>query len=206
MFSTEELLSKYEKYTDDELFEVHSSIDTYSDEAKNAFNIVLSRRGGLEHLMKQQTEKRIILNEVQRIRTDVARLNNPDVDTSFIKKIITSDILPAEKVNEVIDSVYSELELDREDKKIKPRTIWGSLIGGTIASVLGGVLWGLQLIYSKKIFLILVAGLILLCYGIIKLSTKQSNKNVLVLITTIISIIIAMLIGQLLYEIVGYRE
>jgi len=70
----------------------------------------------------------------------------------------------------------------------------------------GGSLWGLQLIYSKKVFVILLIGLVLLCYGIIKFSTKQSNKNVVVVITTIVSVLMAIIIGQFIYEIVGYQK
>jgi len=46
----------------------------------------------------------------------------------------------------------------------------------------------------------------LLCYGIIKFSTKQSNKNVVVVITTIVSVLMAIIIGQFIYEIVGYQK
>lgn len=205
MFSVEDFLLKYEKYTDDELFEMYSHMDDYSGEAKEAFNIILSRKGGLEYLKNQQNEKRIISDEIHRIREEVRKLSNPEIDVSFLKRIITSDILSPEKLNEIIDNTHSEEEAEREDKKIKPRTVLGSIIGGSIASVLGGVLWGLQLIYSNRIFVILFVGLILLCYGIIKLSTKQSNKNAVVLISTVISVIIAVLIGQLLYEIIGYK-
>ncbi len=99
-----------------------------------------------------------------------------------------------------------EIEQELNDKKIKPRTIAGGIIGGTIAAVTGGALWGLQLIYSGRIFLILGIGLALFCYGIISAATKQSKNNIVVLIATVISIIVAIGIGQLLYEIVGYRK
>jgi hypothetical protein len=205
MFSKEELLLKYDGYSDDELFEVYSELENYSDEAKDALNKIILRRGGLERLLTDQKEKQIISAEIERINNEVQKFYAPDVDISFLKKLITSDILSADKLNQIIDIKYSELEKELEDKKIKPQTLSGSIIGGIIAGIIGGVLWGLQMIYSKRIFTILFLGLILLCYGIIKLSTKQSHKNKVVLIATIIATIIALLIGQLLYEIVGYN-
>lgn len=78
-------------------------------------------------------------------------------------------------------------------------------VGATVGAIVGGILWGLQMIYSNAIFAMIFIGLILLCYGIVKISTKQSYKNTVVLIATIISIVLAILIGQLLYEVIGYR-
>jgi hypothetical protein len=42
----------------------------------------------------------------------------------------------------IIDDKIAETRLEEEDKKIKPRTIIGSIVGGGIAAFVGGVLWG----------------------------------------------------------------
>ena len=206
MLSIADFISKYENYTDEELFEVHSNITTYSNEAKDALTIVIAKNGGLENLQKRLDEKKIITNEIQRINREVAQLNVPGNDVSFLKILISSNILPSEKVNEIIDNKFSEIVLEEEDKKIKPRTILGSIFGGGIASIIGGVLWGLQMIYSNRIFVIFLIGLVLLCYGIIKFSTRQSKRNTVVVIATVIAVIVALLVGQALYEIIGYQR
>lgn len=205
MFSKEDLILKYESFSEDELFEVYSNIDSYSDDAKQALHIVLDKKGGIENLKKHQEQKRIILNEIQRINNEVIRLSKGATDILVLKKLITSKILSYEELSEVIDAKHAELELQQEDVKIKPRTIIGCMIGGCVASIIGGILWALQMIYTQRMFLALFVALILLCYGIIKVFTKQSNKNTAVHITIITSVLIALLIGQLLYNAVGYR-
>jgi hypothetical protein len=206
MFTIKDFVAKYEDYTDEELIDIHHKMADYSQEAQEALKIVIQNKGGLEALVKRLEEKQILANEVGRIAKETAEFGSKGIDVSFIKKMTNSDILSAEAVDQIIDNQYSVVQLELEDKKIKPRTVFGSLIGGAIASLVGGVLWGLQMIYSKRIFYILFVGLVLLCYGIIKISTKQSKKNSVVLIATIISVVLALLIGQLLYEIIGYRE
>jgi len=47
MFSVDHFVSMYEKYSDEQLFEIHSNMDNYSEEAKVAFNIVIAKKGGL---------------------------------------------------------------------------------------------------------------------------------------------------------------
>lgn len=206
MLSVADFISKYEKYTDEELYDVHINIDGYSTEAKQALAKVLESKGGLEPILKRLEEKQIIENEIKRITKETEELGSQGIDSSFIKTTTSSKILSAEKVKELIDNKYIEVEQELEDKKIKPRTIVGSIIGGGIASLVGGILWGEQLIYSHRAFYILGIGLALLCYGIIKFVTKQSKNNTVVFVATVISFLCALIIGQLLYEAIGYRE
>ncbi len=206
MLAVSDFVSKFENYTDDELYTIHLNHEDYSEEAREALNIVLKNKGGIEQVLKKIEDKRIIDNEIQKIKRETVELGKNGVDSSFIKSLAKSNILSQEKVNEIVDNQFMEIEQELNDKKIKPRTIAGGIIGGTIAAVTGGALWGLQLIYSGRIFLILGIGLALFCYGIISAATKQSKNNIVVLIATVISIIVAIGIGQLLYEIVGYRK
>lgn len=205
MFSVKEFVSNFEKYTDDELFEIHSNWDNYSDEAREAFNIVISNKGGVENLLKRQAEKQMLLNETNKIKKAAIELSMSGSDHSFAKKMITSDLLPPEKVNEIIDTAFNIAEQEKEDIKIKPRTIYGSILGGGIASIVAGVLWGVLLIYSERILVMLLIAPALICYWIIRAFTKQSKNNIVVLIATIIAIGAAILIGQVLLNIVGYR-
>ena len=205
MFTVDDFVLKYEKYTDEELLNIHSNILGYSNEAQIAFDRVINNKGGLEIILKRVESKAILENEEKRIAKDSLDFGRQGIDASFTKTVTSSTILSEERVKEIIDSKYVEVEAEIEDKKIKPRTIIGSIIGGGIASIIGGVFWGLQMIYSKRIFTIFFVGLVLLSYYLIKALTKQTKNNSFVLIATIISVILALLIGQLLYEIVGYR-
>lgn len=206
MFSVEDFISKYEKYSDEELMEINSGIDGYSKEAEKALAIVIDRKGGMDRLLKSLERKKIIRNEIKRIAKETHELGSQGIDSSFIKTVTSSAILSAGEVKEIIDNKYVEVEAAIQDKKINSRTIVGSIAGGGIASVIGGTLWGLQMIYSKRIFYIFFPGLFIISYAIIKVLTKQSQKNKVVLIATIISVILSVIIGQLLYEIIGYQE
>lgn len=206
MFSIADFIQKYETYSDEELFEIHNNQEGYSAESLEAMNAVMKKRGGLDKLFQGIKEKQIIEAEVRRIEKETESMGSQHIDASFIKTITTSNILSAEKVNEIIDNKHAEIELEMDDKKIKPRTIVMGIVGGSVASVTGGILWGLQMIYSNAIFTMLFIGLIILCYGIIKIATRQSYKNIIVIIATVISVVLALLIGELLYQVIGYQE
>jgi len=206
MFTIEDFVSQYEPYTDEELMNTYSDREGYSLEAQEALMIVINRKGGMETLTKRLEQKRIVENEITRIRKETEMLGSRGVDVSFIKNVTSSTIFSSEKVNEIIGDQYIAVEREVEDKKIKPRTVIGSIFGCIIAGLIGGILWGLQMIYSGRVFYILLIGLVLLCYGIIKISTKQTKKNTVVLIATVVSVVLSLLIGQLLYDIIGYQK
>ena len=92
-----------------------------------------------------------------------------------------------------------------KDTKVDSKTIVKAAVGGSISSLVGGAFWGLQLIYSNRIFIILVVGLALLCYGIVKLVVKKSKENKVVVIASLISFMLAILLGTFIFQIVGYQ-
>jgi hypothetical protein len=204
MLSVSEFVAKFEKYSDDELHSIYLNQDSYSNEAKQAFWSVIEKKGGINAFLIAQEKKIIIDNEILRLQTEAKELGRNGIDFSFIRTLSTSEILPQEKVDEILGNVFIELTHELEDKKIKPRTILGSIFGGIIASIIGGALWGLQMIYSQRIFYLFGIALALLCYAIIKGLTRQSKNNLLVFISTAIAFILSLLIGENLYDIVGY--
>ena len=205
MFTVQDFVAKYKNYTDEELYGLNSTISDYSDEAREALEIVLQKKGGLETIVKALQSKKIITDEIRRITKETIELGGKGTNVEFLKTLIKSNILPEEQVHTIIDLKFAEIEAAEKDRRITPKTILGSVIGSVIASVIGGILWGLQLIYSHRIFFILGLGLILLCYGIIKLTTRQSKENTAVFIATLIAVLLSLAIGGLLYKSIGYR-
>ena len=203
MLSINEFLKQYEAYSDEELFKMSITIGDYTQEAQDAFNIAINKRGGIEEVKNRLRQKQSIVNEENRILSETSKLYSIDSNPEFLNKMITSDILSKERVQELVQIGIKNSIVKQEDEKIKPKTIFGSLIGGIIASLIGGFLWGLQLIQMHRMFIIFGFGLVILCYGIIKGFTKQTKANKVVLITTIIAVVASLLIGQLLFESFG---
>lgn len=205
MFSVQEFVSKFESYNDAELYDIYSNPDNYSDEAKEAFNIVIKKKGGVANLENRMVVRKKLLSEAEMIKQEVYELSKSGGDSNFAKGMITSKYLSPVAVNEIIDSTFNTIEQEKNDVKIKPRTIYGSLLGGALASIISGILWGLLMIYSEKVpgFMLFTPALI--CYWIIKAFTKQSKNNIVILIATILSICAGIFIGLLLRVLVGHH-
>lgn len=203
MLTTENFLLQYDKCTDQELYQMHMNAADYSKEAHDALNLIIEKRGGLDTIFEQYQFQQQLAKEKQRINQETQKLYVNDTNVEFLKNLITSDLLDIHETHQIIEAKFSELRLAHEDEQIKPRTIFGSLIGAILGSIAGGILWGLQMIQMHRMFLILIAALVLISYGLIRWFTKQSKSNTVVLIATILSVVGALLIGQILFTMFG---
>lgn len=205
MPSTEELISKYQAFDDQELLEVYLSLGEYSPEANEAFMAVVDEKGGIDELhlrISAQEEKEA---EGAKLVRAVEALFNQDKDAAEIKTLVIAPLHTVEEITRTIAQTITDLQAEKADRKIKPRTVIGSVLGGFIGGTIGGVVWGIQMIYSGYVMFILGIGLVLLSYAFIRLFTKQSQKNAFVVLMTMISTGYALALGQLLFEIVGYQ-
>lgn len=199
----EQLISTYTDFSDEQLFEAYHNPNDYTGEAKEALAYVIQKRGGVDTLLAKEQQQNLVFAETERIKQAVRRLSTPEIDLGFLNKMITSQILEERHTQSIIQQTFEEINQDMEDRKIKPRTIIGGSLAAGIAGLIGGIFWGLQMMWSGRVFAIFLFGLVLLCYGLIRVVTRQSHKNVAVFVLTAISVVIALIIGQLLSEVFG---
>jgi hypothetical protein len=199
----EELNQTYNAYSDEELTEAWRSINDYTPEAIEVLTAVIEKRGGIEALLENEQLSGEVFQETERIKQQVRQLASPGVEPEFLHKMISSDILYETQRLAIIRETLDTIAHEKEDMEIKPRTLVGGSLAAGLAAVIGGILWGLQLMWSGRIFYIFLIGLVVLSYSFIRFFTKQSHKNTAVVILTVISTFVALAIGQLMYEFWG---
>ena len=200
----EEIIERYQKYSDQELLDTYLNIDEYTDEGKEALKLVLKSRGGIDIVKERITKQLEIDSEVERIREEIVQLLSQGRNPKQIKENIAISNISETHLEDIIEKVSAEFELEKSDKQIKPKTIIGSIIGGFIGGTIGGIIWGVQMVHSNHIFLILAIGLVMLSYAFVRLFTQQSKKNKIVLVMTVVSVIYALMLGQLIFDVFGY--
>ncbi len=205
MIKTQDLIEKYQNYSDEELMNIYEQIDDYSDEAKEALMFVINKNGGLNGLNERLNKENEKDELISKINKQIIELINDGNRASEIKNKIQYDYISETEIDELITKNINRIQEEKSDREIKPRTIFGGIIGGVIGGTIGGIIWGIQMIYSGHMLYIFGIGLVLLSYAFIRLFTKQSKKNIIVILITIISVIYALGLGQIIYELVGYQ-
>lgn len=204
MLTVQDFVDKYEQYTDEELYTVHAQINNYSEDAEKALQIVLQQKGGPDALIQRLEAKAVILNEKRRIGQEAALLGSNGVDAAFIKNTTSSSILSSEELNELIEDNVAIAEAKLNDKKVDSETVAKSILAGVAATIAGSAFWALQLIYFGATHILLIIGMALICYGIVKLITKKTYNNTAVILSASAAFVLSILIGYLIYAAVGY--
>ena len=201
----EELIERYQSSSDSELMKIYNNKEGYTDEAKKALDIVIEEKGGLRVLQERHQNFIEIEEEKEQLKKEILKLKAEKLNNDEIRLKIKPNKLSEGDITELFNQTFQEFEGQERDLEIKPKTIIGSLTGGIIGGTIGGILWGLQMIYSAHIFYIFGIGLFVISYGMIKLFTKQSISNGAVLVSVILSVIYALVLGFFLYNLIGYR-
>jgi hypothetical protein len=204
MLTIEDFIAKYETFTDSELYSMYNDVANYSEDAGNALNIVIEKKGGLNALIKRLQEKAVSENEKQRIANEATKFGLEGVDASFLKNTTQSLILSKEEVNEIIDKYAAKSAAFVEDKKVNVETITKSFVGSGLASMLGGAFASLQFIYFGATSLLMVVGVALICYFTVKFVTKKSYNNTAVIMASFIAFVLSYLLAYGAYQILGY--
>jgi hypothetical protein len=204
MLTIQDFVNKYGTYSDEELYHVHNNLDSYSEEASSALNLVIEKKGGIDQLIKRLEAKTIITTEKKRIADDAEKLSLNGVDASFIKNTTTSTILSKEELHEIIETNVEKAESIIADKKVNSETVMKSFLGCALASLVGGAFASLQFLYFGATSYMLIIGMGLICYGIVKFVTKKSYNNTAVIIASFAAFILSYLIGSLAFSIFGY--
>ncbi len=197
MASIKYFIEKYQLYSDEELFETFLASDEYSNVAKDALEIVTKNRGGLEKIGSNSSGDRMVVAEIKRIKREAQKLSSQETNSEFLKTLITSSIIPKERVNKLIDEQYALFEAFTYDTSINSKTIGKAFVGTILATVFGCVYINFVLSNMNQVPIILLVALLPVCYIIINITTRKSKENTIVFAATFISFTLSLVFGYL---------
>lgn len=131
-----ELIERYSQYSDVELMNVYSNKNAYTDDAKQALDIVIEKKGGIQSFTDRYDK--IVAKELEksRIKNDAVKLYLNGMTKNDINHILISEILASDEIQQIIETTSIEIEATKRDLEIKPSTIIGSILGGIIGGLL----------------------------------------------------------------------
>ena len=181
----------YKKFSYDDLIESYTNLIEYSGKANPEILEEIENRGGMELFQYAIEYKKQYRNELNRISKEVRELSNDYKDLDFIKQFVKSNILNEEDLNSYVEQKFNENQKIIADKVINSKTIIGSLIGTFIGAFLGFLFLLLTSFFFKAFIYFLIIVAYLICYFSIRILTKQSASNIVVLISAVIGTIIS---------------
>lgn len=124
----------------------------------------------------------------------VACINAGD-DKNTIKRKLSDAGLSAEDANTLVEASYDGLIQAARDQRFTYQSLLQSIAGGIIAAIVGGVIWGLIVIWTDYEVGYMAIGIGVLCgYGVLLFS--RGKRGVPYQIIAVLSSFLGMLIGK----------
>ena len=190
----------YKNYKDEDLVRAYSVMMETSGKISSDLAKVIETRGGIDYFKRIMELRKNTPAEISRLQNEVCALTTPETNYEFVRKLISSQHLSSEDLDVFVKRIFDEQKASQADKAITQTTIIKSSIGLLLGSVAGALFWWLILYLFKQPFIFVIPIDVMIGYFIIKLITKQSFKNTVILIATLLSAGISLVAGHFLFQ------
>ena len=189
-------MNMYGKYSDEDLVEAYSTMVDYSGKPNAEMLKAIDDRGGLEKFLNDIEFKKKHQSEIGRIRKQVEEFCKNGATLETLKDAIKSDTLSENEVDNVVQKKCAEYQFHVSNTKITAKTIYGSLIGFVIGTILGSLFLILAYWFFTTLILFPIVLTYIICYFTIKFFTKQSRSNAVVFVASFLATIASMLLAS----------
>lgn len=198
-----ELRKKYELLDEESLLTAYVNREQYNPGALSVIDQLIEEKGGPRSIQERITFQQLKEEDSEKLRKYVFDQLFEKNDKEEVRKALQSDYLQKAELDALFEKEYNRWVQWEEDKKSTTGSVLKGAIGAFVGGTIGGILWGMMMIGSGKIFIILGFGLFLCSYGFIWLFSKKPLINLGTLFLTILSVGYALILGQILVAIFG---
>lgn len=185
----------YNNFSDEDLLAAYVTVLEHTGRIDGDLLAVINQRGGPERFRELAAMRAMVMQELNRISKEVRALSGPGSTPELVQGLITSDILPRDELDALIQNIHAGHIAERRDVSVTSRTIWGSIGGTLLGSAVGGTLWVVSILLLSQAYYGLLIPIYIINYFILRLITGQSRGNLLVFIASVFSMIGTLVIG-----------
>ncbi|MBK9485156.1 MAG: hypothetical protein IPO01_08040 [Chitinophagaceae bacterium] len=189
----------YKNYKDEDIIRAYSTMMSTSGEINPDLANAIQNRGGIDYFKRIMELRKSQPLEISRLQNEVQSLTTPETNYDFVRNLISSKYLSVDDLNIFVKRVFDEQRASLIDKAITQTTIVKSLTGLIFGSIFGTLFWWGILYIFKQPFIFVIPVVFMIGYFIIKRISKQSFKNPVVLVASVLSAIISLVAGQFLF-------
>lgn len=190
-----ELAAAYRAMSDEVLLAITHPGSDYHPDAIRAAEQVIQERGGRDHLMIKIQRNSNPVDETARIRSEVKRLFDQGRTPFEIHAQVFSYLHGKENTEHIINERLDELERERRDKTINNKTIGACVLGGVMGIVISSLIFYITFRALEFLSYQIMALSGFVNYFIIHFISKQTHRNVAVILSTVAATLISIFIG-----------
>lgn len=196
---SQELRDRVRGFPDVEIVEAFLNPDAYTPESLRIIEEEADARGGREAMTERVRaaikRERLLRGTLPDVRAALAAGRQPE---EIIRSLAAKGIAGDDTKRMVTDAEAAHRRMVHEQTDT-PRSLSMAVVGGAVASIVGGVYCDLLFFGSKGVFGIHAVGLLLLVFGIVRLFSGGKKTGAVGAISAV-AVTLAFLIGWWLYS------
>ncbi|MBL0145983.1 MAG: hypothetical protein IPP48_09640 [Chitinophagaceae bacterium] len=189
----------YKNYKDEDIIRAYSTMMSTSGEITSDLANAIQNRGGIDYFNRIMELRKSQPLEISRLQNEVQSLTTSETSYDFVRNLISSKYLSMDDLNIFVKRIFDEQRASLFDKAVTQNTIVKSITGLILGSILGTLFWWGILYLFKQPFIFVIPVVFMISYFIIKNISKQSSKNPVVLLASILSALISLVAGHFLF-------
>lgn len=189
----------YRNYNEEDLIIAYLSMVEHTGKINDEMRDAICQKFDYDEFVKKANFRTALIKEKGRVSFEVHNMVQQGKDFNFIEENISSDILSKRELEHLVIKKYYQFSSYKENNKIDKRTIYRSLLGILVSTVIGiFVLRDFILITNLASFLLLIP-LYIVNYGVIKAITGKTRDNLIVFLAVFISVILSTVLSFILF-------
>lgn len=189
----------YRNYNEEDLIVAYLSVVEHTGKINDEMREAICQKFDYDEFVKKANFRTALIKEKGRVSFEVHNMVQKGEDFNFIEDNISSDILSKKELEYLIIERYYQFSLYKENNRIDKRTIYKSLLGILVSTVIGVfVLRDFVLITNEASFLLLIP-LYIVNYLVIKAITGKTRDNLIVFLAVFISVILSTILPFILF-------
>lgn len=181
----------YRNYNEEDLLVAYlymvDHAGTINDEMREAIN----QKFNYNEFVKKAEYRKILIKEKGRVSFEVHNRVQKGDDLHLILERISSELMDKRELNLFITDKFNQFLKVKENNKVDQKTIYKSLLGVVIASVVGMLFLYSVVLYTAQFSFFLLVPVYIINYIVIRMITGKTRGNIIVFLAVFISVIIS---------------
>lgn len=189
----------YRNFNEEDLIVAYLYMSEHTGKIDDEMTEAIKQKFNYDEFVNKANNRTLFVKEKGRISFEVYNMVKKGDDLLLIIESISSDILNNQEREDFIILKFHEFSIVKENNKIDLLTIYKSLFGVFISSIIGFLfLWIFVLTTNTFSFFILVP-VYIINYFVIRFITGKTRDNLIVFLAVFISVIASTLLSLLFF-------
>ncbi|AZA51922.1 hypothetical protein [Chryseobacterium sp. G0201] len=181
----------YKNFNEEDLIVAYLYMNEHTGKINEEMTEAINQKFNYDEFVNKANQRTLLIKEKGRISFEVYKMVEKGDDLLLIMENISSQILNNKELEEFVVEKFYGFSSVKENNKIDRTTIYKSILGIFISSIIGLLFFSIFILATKIFSIFLLVPLYIVNYFVIRIITGKTRDNLIVFIAVFLSVIIS---------------